>query len=121
MSTSPAIDDDGWGRIVVGGRTWKDAKLWPGGARPWDWTETGTTHGGGIRPDDVADLLDHGAAHVLLSVGRAGRLRIDPATAALLDERGVAWEQLRTSDAIARYGELRDAGVAVGALLHTTC
>jgi hypothetical protein len=29
------------GRIEVeGGRSFKDAKLWPGGVREWDWTET---------------------------------------------------------------------------------
>jgi hypothetical protein len=118
---SPAIDDDGWGRIVVGGQTWKDAKLWPGGGRSWDWTETGTSHGGGIQPGDVEELLARGAEHVVLSRGRQRRLGVDPDTTALLDRRGVAWEQLRTDAAIARYDELRRAGVAVGALLHTTC
>lgn len=117
----PAITEAGWGRVVVDGATWKDAKLWPGGARAWDWTETGTSHGAGIQPDDVAELLDHGAEHVLLSLGRHGRLGVHPDTVALLDERGVPCEPLETGAAITRYEQLRRSGVAVGALLHTTC
>lgn len=120
-STSPELEDDGWGRVVVGGQTWKDAKLWPGGGRAWDWTETGTSHRVGIQPDDVAELLDHGAAHVVLSLGRRRRLTVHPDTTTLLDERGVPHEQLATDDAITRYADLRRAGIAVGALLHTTC
>ncbi len=121
MDLSPAITDDGWGRIVVEGRTFKDAKLWPGGAREWDWTETGTAHDTGVRPDDVRELLDHGATHLVISVGRQRRLTIDARTTDLLDARDVAYDVLPTAEAIARYERLRAAGVAVGALVHTTC
>lgn len=121
MAASPAITDDGWGRIVVDGRTFKDAKLWPGGARAWDWTETGTAHGTGVQPDDVRELLDHGASHVVLSAGRQRRLTVDSATTDLLEANGVAYDVLPTAEAIARYERLRAAGVAVGALVHTTC
>jgi hypothetical protein len=39
---SPRITHLSWGRIEVeGGRGFKDAKLWPGGGRAWDWKETG--------------------------------------------------------------------------------
>ena len=31
----------------------KDFKLYPGGGRKWDWTETGTQHQPGIQPADV--------------------------------------------------------------------
>ena len=118
---SPAIDDDGWGTITVEGRTYRDVKLWPGGARAWDWTETGTDHDRGIRPDDVRELLDHGATHVLLSRGRDRRLQVPQTTVELLERSGVTCEVLDTGAAIARYGALRAAGAAVGALLHTTC
>ena len=50
----------------------KDAKLYPGGARAWDWRETGTRHDPGIQPTDVAELLDHGAEVVVLSTGVFG-------------------------------------------------
>lgn len=119
--SSPPITDDSWGRIEIAGTVYKDAKTWPGGARRWDWNETGTDHDAGVQPDDVRELLDHGAQHVVIGRGRRGRLRVDGDTKALLDERGVAYEILDTAEAIARYEALRAQGTAVGALIHTTC
>jgi hypothetical protein len=120
-SAPPTIDDHGWGRITVDGRTYKDVMLMPGEARAWDWNLTGTSHGAGVQPADVTVLLDHGARHVVLSRGRQGRLGVHADTLALLTDRDVAYEVLSTDEAIVRYEQLRAAGVAVGALLHTTC
>ena len=40
---SPRISLLSWGRIEVEGHPpFKDAKIFPGGAREWDWRETGT-------------------------------------------------------------------------------
>ena len=48
---SPRITDCCWGRVSIDGHgAVKDAKLYPGGARAWDWRETGTRHGPGIQP-----------------------------------------------------------------------
>ncbi|HSK98520.1 MAG TPA: MTH938/NDUFAF3 family protein [Euzebyales bacterium] len=118
---SPRITAEGWGHIAADGRTFKDVKLWPGGAREWDWTETGTAHEAGVQPTDVRELVDQGADHVVLSRGREGRLQVHPDTEALLDELGVTYDILPTGEAIARYERLRDDGAAVGALIHTTC
>jgi hypothetical protein len=39
---SPRIASCRWGRVSIDGYgTMKDAKLYPGGARAWDWRETG--------------------------------------------------------------------------------
>ncbi|HSJ46684.1 MAG TPA: Mth938-like domain-containing protein [Euzebyales bacterium] len=119
--TSPKIADHGWGRITVDGRTFKDARLWPGGAGAWDWNETGTGHTAGVQAADVEDLLGHGATHVVLSRGRQGRLGVSRGTTALLEDRGIPHDVLMTDEAIARYEQLRVDGVAVGALIHTTC
>ena len=43
-SSSPPITNLRWGQIEVEGRRYKDAKLFPGGSREWDWRETGTHH-----------------------------------------------------------------------------
>lgn len=120
-AASPTIADHGWGRITVDGRTFKDARLWPGGCGGWDWNATGTGHTAGIQPADVEDLLQHGATHVVLSRGREERLGVDDRTLALLDERGIGYDVLPTDQAITRYGQLQADGVAVGALVHTTC
>ena len=51
---SPRIMALAWGRIEVeGDGTFRDAKLFPGGAPEWDWRETGTEHMPGIQPTDV--------------------------------------------------------------------
>lgn len=119
---SPRIEDASWGRIEVEGRKepFKDAKLWPGGARAWDWSETGTRHEPGVQPADVRELVEQGARRVILSRGRMGRLRIREDTLAFLEEEGVKVEVLRTGDAIRRYNELADRE-PVGALIHSTC
>ena len=61
---SPRILLLSWGRIEVEGHPpFKDAKIFPGGAREWDWHETGTRHVPGIQPADVQELIEHGARY----------------------------------------------------------
>jgi hypothetical protein len=123
MSTeSPEIVAESWGRLeLADGRTFKDAKLWPGGAREWDWRETGTGHTAGIQPADVDELLEHGAEVVILTRGRAKALRVPEATIDRVRGAGAEAEVLPTAAALARYEELRRGGCAVGALIHSTC
>lgn len=119
--TPPAIAGEAWGKVTLeDGRTFKDVKLWPGGAREWDWGETGTGHSQGIQPGDVEELLEHGAEVVILSKGRKERLTVARGTLEHLEERGVDVEVLSTPEAVRRYGELREER-PVGALIHSTC
>ena len=64
------------GRLVVDDRTsFRDAKLFPGGSRKWDWNETGTHHTPGIQPADVKELLEltpYFAMTGLLEIGSNG-------------------------------------------------
>jgi hypothetical protein len=119
---SPRINSFTWGRLEVEGRDrpYKDAKLFPGGSRAWDWGETGTAHDPGIQPGDVEELLEHGATAVVLSTGVYERLGVCPETLRVLEERGVSVHVLQTEQAVKRYNELTDAGPA-GALIHSTC
>jgi hypothetical protein len=119
--SSPAIRHLSWGKVEVEGHgTFKDAKLWPGGARGWDWRETGTEHEPGIQPGDVEELLAHGAKVVVLSRGMHERLQTCPETLELLEARGIEVHVLQTEEAVARYESLR-ASAPVGALIHSTC
>jgi hypothetical protein len=118
---APRIADCRWGRVDVEGfGSLKDAKLYPGGARAWDWRETGTRHDPGIQPTDVAELLDHGVEVVVLSTGVFRRLRVCPETLLLLKNKGVACHVLPTPEAVAAYNRLA-VTEAVGALIHSTC
>jgi hypothetical protein len=119
---SPQVRNDGWGFVEVEGLgRLRDAKLWPGGGRGWDWNETGTHHRPGIQPADVAELLDHGADVVVLSGGRELRLETTPDTLSLLASRHVEVIRDETGAAIGEYNRLAAAGRLVAALLHSTC
>lgn len=112
----------GWGHVEVDnlGRM-RDAKLWPGGGREWDWRETGTRHRPGIQPADVIELLDHQPDVIVLSQGRQRRLETRVETLALLDEHRVEVVCYETGAAIDCYNRLAAEGRRVAALLHTTC
>ena len=120
---SPRIEEISWGSIRVREPegTYKDAKLFPGGSREWDWNETGTEHVPGIQPADVEELLDHGARVVVLSRGMNRRLRVRDETLRRLEEAGVETHVAPTDEAARLYNELRDRDEPVGGLFHSTC
>jgi hypothetical protein len=121
VPVSPLIVRLAWGRIEVDGHPpFKDAKVYPGGARAWDWRETGTGHTPGIQPADVEELLEHGAEVVVLSRGVHRRLRVAPQTLQMLESRGIPVHVHPTPEAVELFNRLREEA-PVGALFHTTC
>jgi hypothetical protein len=119
---SPLIEHISWGRMKVENvGEGKDFKLWPGGGRPWDWSETGTHHVPGIQPTDVAELVEHGADVIVLSRGVLRRLHTCKETLELLDAKGVEVSTAATMEAARSYNRLASAGRAVGGLFHSTC
>jgi hypothetical protein len=108
------VDVEGVGRL-------RDAKLWPGGGRGWDWNETGTHHRPGIQPADLADLLDHRPDVVVLSRGRELRLEATAEAISLLDSHDVEVVRVETGAAIEAYNRLAGQGRRVAALVHSTC
>jgi len=110
---------DDW-RLKARTKPYKDAKLFPGGSREWDWRETGTQHVPGIQPTDVEELLKHGATEVILSKGMYEQLHVCPETLQTLKERGITTHILQTKEAVRLYNELREKKL-VGGLFHTTC
>ena len=118
---SPRIQHASWGRIVLSdGRTFKDAKLFPGGAREWDWNETGTRHVPGIQVSDILELVDNGVRSVVLSRGFDERLQVCPETLDLLRSRSFAVRVHATGEAVEVYNALRRT-THVGGLFHSTC
>ncbi|GAA4721906.1 Mth938-like domain-containing protein [Phytohabitans rumicis] len=119
---SPRILSISWGRMDVEDlRVGKDFMLYPGGGRHWDWSETGTRHSPGIQPDDVEELLTHGATTVVLSRGMQLQLKVDPRTLKLMDERRVTVHVAETTEAVQIYNSLAVSGAAVAGLFHSTC
>ena len=98
----------------------KDVKLWPGGGREWDWSETGTRHVPGILPDDVQELVDRGAQVVVLSRGMELMLQTAPETLDLLQRLSVEVHVAETKEAVNLYNRLAESRPA-GCLIHSTC
>jgi len=118
---SPKINSISWGKLITeDGNTYKDAKLFPGGAREWDWNETGTHHVPGIQPADVEELLKQGSEVVVLSRGFHERLQVCKTTIQLLEKKGIDFHILQTQKATEKYNQLLKEH-AVGALIHSTC
>ena len=118
---SPKVLAVSWGRMEVEGiGVGRDFKLYPGGGRAWDWTETGTRHVPGIQAADVEELLRRGATTVVLSQGMEQRLRIESRTLRLLRERAITVHVAETTEAVRIYNGLV-ADVPVGGLFHSTC
>ena len=122
MPESPLVEQISWGEVLVRGHgKFRDAKLFPGGAIPWDWKLTGTHHVPGIQPADVQDLLEAGAEEIVLTRGMLKVSRTQEETLSLLRDRGVVVHVEETRAAVERYNQLVERGVAVGALVHSTC
>ena len=119
---SPRINHVSWGRLEVEDKAeaYKDAKLFPGGSREWNWRETKTAHRPGIQIADVQELLDQGAKVVVLSRGMAECLPVPRETLDFLKERQIPVHVLPTEQAVALYNKLAPTE-PVGGLFHTTC
>lgn len=126
-SPSPRVLGVSWGQIRIregesqSEAQYKDAKLFPGGSRSWDWNETGTSHDPGVQPADVEELVEEGARVVVLSRGMNRRLKVQDATMAWLRDRDVEARVEETKEAVRVYNRLQSDGEAVGGLFHTTC
>ncbi len=114
-----------WGQmeVMIRGQTYrfKDCKIWPGGARTWNWKETGTEHSPGIQPADIEEVLEYNIDVLVLGRGIFGRLGICTATETLLRERGIPYHIENTKQAVALFNDLAKQGRRVGGVFHSTC
>jgi len=149
---SPVVTDISWGKVVVqdpddstNKKVYKDVKLYPGGARVWDWNETGTKHSPGTQVADVEELVlmakvDTTASSsstatataksttggnrpdvVILSKGMEEVLKVQDSTVKYLEEAGIEVHVEQTRKAIELYNELQAQGRNVAAIIHSTC
>lgn len=119
-SSSPEITHLSWGRLEIDGKVYKDAKLYPGGVREWNWNETGTRHIPGIQPGDVQELIVLKVQVVILSKGYHQDLHTQKETLKILEDNGIEVHQLQTEEAVRLYNQIR-IEKKVGALIHSTC
>ena len=114
-----------WGRMEVclSGKThvFKDCKIWPGGAKEWNWRETGTHHQPGIQPVDIVEIVEQGVEVMILSRGMQLRLHTCPETEEMLRARGIEYHIEETKAAVALFNRLQQQGKRVGGIFHSTC
>lgn len=114
-----------WGRIEVrvDGQTlsFKDCKIWPGGATEWDWTLTGTHHRPGIQVADLEEVLAYDPDVIILSRGMQRRLQTMPQVERHLSDRGIPYHINETNRAVELFNTLAQEGRRPGGLFHTTC
>lgn len=121
-NTSPLILSLSWGHMEVErlGRG-KDFKLWPGGGRPWDWSEFGTGHSRGIQVDDVKELIAHDPKVIILTRGMMLRLRVPDRIRHFIEKNNVEVIVASTRDGVKIYNEYVEKNVPVAGLFHSTC
>lgn len=121
-SKSPLITKAKWGTIAVEGyqSNFRDVKLFPGGAREWDWRETGTHHQPGIQPADIEELIKYQPSVVVLASGYWERLQTMDETKKHLDQHNIPFHILETGKAVQLYNEFVDQ-LPVAGLIHSTC
>src|SRR5262245_48435712 len=114
-----------WGHmeVTVEGQTYqfKDCKVWPGGAKEWDWNLTGTRHQPGIQPADIEEILAQGVEVMILSRGMQLMLHTCPETKELLRSQGIEYHIEETKQAVALFNDLMEQGKRVGGIFHSTC
>ena len=123
--TKTLITDLSWGKMEVSiageKQHFKDCKVWPGGARAWDWGETGTHHSPGIQPADIEEILAHNVDVIVLTRGQLGSLDISPETETFLRKRGISYHIEKTKKAVKLFNKLAGQGKRVGGVFHSTC
>lgn len=114
-----------WGRMTVEVNgillEFKDCKVWPGGAKEWNWNVTGTRHQPGTQPADIEEILEQGVEVMILSRGMALRLHTCPATEQLLRSKGIEYRIEETRRAVELFNQLSLQGKRVGGIFHSTC
>ncbi len=114
-----------WGRMDVAINdhifTFKDCKVWPGGAKEWDWRMTGTHHRPGTQPADIEEILAQGVEIMVLSRGIERMLHTCPETEQLLRFKRIEYHIEATHQAVALFNQLTQQGQRVGGIFHSTC
>ncbi|MEW5939179.1 MAG: Mth938-like domain-containing protein [Chloroflexota bacterium] len=123
--TQTRVKHISWGRMIVEVNgailEFKDCKVWPGGAKTWDWNVTGTRHQPGVQLADIEEILEQGVEVVVLSRGMDLMLHTCPETEELLRSKGIDYHIEETKRAVELFNQLSQQGKRVGGIFHSTC
>jgi len=111
------IDRYEFGLIVIAGQTFRnDILIWPGRIKGDWWRKEAHL----LQLDDVPEVLAANPQVLVVGQGEPGKMQVDPALAAYLQDRGVELMVLPTREACRVINDL--CGVRrLAAALHLTC
>ena len=111
------IDRYEFGVIVIDGQTFKnDVLIWPGQIKSEWWRKVSHF----LQLDDVAEALGANPQVLVVGMGEPGRMEVDPALAAFLEDRGVELMARPTGEACRQINDLSGKR-RLAAALHLTC
>jgi hypothetical protein len=111
------IDGYEFGRIVISGQTFStDVLIWPGRVKSDWWRREAHL----LQLDDVVEALAANPQVLVVGRGDPGRMQVDPALAAFLQDRGVELMAHPTREACRVINDL-SATRRLAAALHLTC
>lgn len=117
------IDSVEWGKIVVGGREYKQILVVGEKVFERDSEKLhqlfGTTHR--IGDWEVEELIKGKPEIIVIGTGWEGILEVSEKLRAKSEELGIEIKILRTPEAVEKYNKLVEQGEKVNALIHTTC
>ena len=111
------IDRYEFGLIVIEGQTFKnDVLIWPGRVKSDWWRQEAHL----LQLDDVAEALAANPQVLVVGQGEPGKMQVDPALSAYLQDRGVELMAFPTREACRVINDLRGKR-RLAAALHLTC
>ena len=111
------IDAYDFGQIVIDGQTYRqDLLIWPGHIKS-DWWRTESHL---LQIPDVFEALAGAPQVLVVGSGQPGRMQVDPALAAYLQEKGIDLVVKPTREACLIINQM-SAKRAWAAALHLTC
>jgi len=111
------IDRYEFGLIVIEGQTFKnDVLIWPGRVKSDWWRKEAHL----LQLDDVTEALAANPQVLVVGKGEPGKMQVDPALAAYLQDRGVELMAYPTREACRVINDLRGKR-RLAAALHLTC
>jgi hypothetical protein len=121
----PIITKAKWGELVISYNNidtiLKDAIVWNGGVKKWNWSKSNTHHSPGIQLKEIYNFVkyyDSTDFLLILSTGFKNVLQVDQKTIDWLDNKLIDYKILSTYDAIELYNNSKGN---VCALIHSTC
>lgn len=111
------IDEYGFGRIVIEGKTYtSDVIVFPDTVDPSWWRKDGHL----LQKSDLAGVVGAGPSIVVVGTGNWGVMKVPDSTISFLESKGITVIIERTARAVEVFNEESKKGKTVGAF-HLTC